>query len=269
MSRRYPPELHDFMRAFIPGHTAKEISEAVADRFGIEMTPQMVKRYKQNRKIRSRTKGGLPTGTPSATFPAKIGEYIRRNHVGVGPTEMTERLNRLFGTAYAPRQLKAYYKNHRINSGLSGRFPKGHNPYNKGRKGMQMHPNAVATQFQKGHTPANKTPIGTVLMKDDGYLWKKVGEGARDWRQLHRLIWEEAHGEIPKGHMITFKDGNRENVVPENLEIITRAEHMTLTRKNLRTNDKALTESGILVARLTCVIAEKKKGKKENANDKQ
>ena len=51
MSRRYPPELHEFLREFIPGHTSREISEAVNDRFGICMTENMVKCYKQNRKI--------------------------------------------------------------------------------------------------------------------------------------------------------------------------------------------------------------------------
>ena len=262
MSRRYPPELHEFLKKFIPGHTAREISEAVADRFGIEMTADMVKSYKQNRKIRSGTPCGLPAGTPSNVFPAEVGEYIRKHHKGVGPTEMTKKINEIFGADYKPKQLNAYYKNHGLNSGLDGRFQKGHVPANKGRKGMPMHPNAVTTQFKKGHTPANKTPIGTVLMKDDGYLWKKVGEGARDWKQLHRMIWEEAHGEIPEGYLITFKDGNRENVALDNLELITKAESIELTRRGLRTSDKDLTETGILIARLNCKLFKTKKEKR-------
>lgn len=35
---------------------------------------------------------------------------------------------------------------------------------------------------------------------------------------LHRLVWEQNFGPIPKGHKIYFKDGNTMNCKPENLE---------------------------------------------------
>jgi hypothetical protein len=34
---------------------------------------------------------------------------------------------------------------------------------------------------------------------------------------LHRLIWEEAHGKVPPDHVVIFNDGNKENIVIENL----------------------------------------------------
>ena len=259
MSRRYPPELHEFMKAFIPGHTCREISEAVADRFGIQMTAGMIKSYKTNRKIRSGTPCGLPKGHPSETFPQHIADYIRENYEEVGPTEMTKRLNAAFGTSYTTKQLTAFYKNHGLNSGLTGQFEKGHVPINKGRKGMAMHPNAVATQFKPGHRPANKLPIGTVLEKADGYLWRKIGEGARDWRQEHILRWEEANGPLPEGGMITFLDGDKHNVEISNLKLINNDINLELNRRKLRTGDKELNETAILIADLSTKARKAKK----------
>ncbi len=153
MSRRYPPELHEFMRSFIPGHTAQEISAAVCDRFGIIMTTEQVKSYKSNRRIRSGTPCGTPSGSPSKLFPAEVISYIRDNHKGTGTYRMPSSLNAKFGTSYTRSQIKAFYSNHHLRSGVDVRFQKGHVPHNKGKKGMLMHPNAVATQFKKGSTP--------------------------------------------------------------------------------------------------------------------
>jgi len=43
---------------------------------------------------------------------------------------------------------------------------------------------------------------------------------------VHVLIWQEAHGPVPKGHIIVFRDGNLENLSLDNLECISRAENM-------------------------------------------
>ncbi|WBH53522.1 hypothetical protein PALA8_04322 [Pseudomonas aeruginosa] len=48
----------------------------------------------------------------------------------------------------------------------------------------------------------------------------------RDWKGIHILLWEEHFGPIPTGHCVCFKDNNKQNVVIDNLEIITRAERM-------------------------------------------
>lgn len=263
MKRRYSPEFHEFMRSFIPGHTEKEIAAAIHDRFGIDMTTGMVKSYKGNYGIRSGTPCGTKKGTPSNTFPQEIVSYIQGNHAGVGPKEMAGRLNRTFGTSYTFQQLKAFYANHKINSGLTGCFQKGNVPPNKGKKGMTMHPNAIRSQFKPGHRPANKLPIGTVLEKSDGYLWRKIGEGARDWRQEHVLRWEEAHGPIPAGSVITFLDGDKHNVALDNLQMISRDVNIELTRRKMRTNDRDLTKTSILVATIRTATRKVKKNRGE------
>nr|WP_288356107.1 HNH endonuclease signature motif containing protein [uncultured Pseudomonas sp.] len=63
----------------------------------------------------------------------------------------------------------------------------------------------------------------------EGYLQRKVtdtGYPPRDWKGVHILLWEEAHGPVPSGHCLAFRDGNKRNITLENLELITRAERM-------------------------------------------
>lgn len=263
MARRYPKELHEFMAQFVPGHSCREIAAEVESRFGIIMTLNEVKCYKNNHKIRSGTRCGIEAGKPTLRFPAEVAEYIRQNHEGTGPTAMAVELNRIFGSDYTAAQIKSFYHNHKISSGLTGYFEKGSVPPNKGKKGMRMPPQVVRTQFKTGHTPANKLPIGTVLRKDDGYLWRKTGEGARDWKQEHIILWEEANGKLPEGYVVIFLDGDRENLKPENLRAISKQVHCILNSKHLRTGDRELTATGIMVAELSIALRKHKNEKKK------
>lgn len=43
---------------------------------------------------------------------------------------------------------------------------------------------------------------------------------------LHRYVWEQANGPIPKNMVIHHKDFNRGNWSLDNLEMLTRAEHI-------------------------------------------
>jgi len=70
-------------------------------------------------------------------------------------------------------------------------------------------------------------PIGTERISKDGYLERKVNDAlplqAR-WRAVHLLVWEAAHGRVPKGHAIAFANGNRRDIRPDNLQLISRRE---------------------------------------------
>jgi ssDNA-binding Zn-finger/Zn-ribbon topoisomerase 1 len=46
--------------------------------------------------------------------------------------------------------------------------------------------------------------------------------------RLHRVVWAETHEQaIPKGYDVHHIDGNRANNEPENLALLTRAQHMS------------------------------------------
>lgn len=49
---------------------------------------------------------------------------------------------------------------------------------------------------------------------------------------LHRYVWEQANGPIPKNMVVHHKDFNRGNWELNNLELLTRAEHITLHKIN-------------------------------------
>ena len=232
--------------------------------FGTNFTKETMKAYKGNHKLKSDTPGGLPKGHPSKQFPAPVTDFIRSNYLGVGPAEMTTMVNQAFNAAYSHNQIAAYYKNHKLNSGLTGQFEKGHIPMNKGKKGY-CSPGCEKGHFKKGCIPHNKTPIGTVRAKTDGYLWKKIGEGARDWKQLHILIWEEANGPIPDGHNLMFKDNNKENCSLDNLALVSKAEHGVMNRCGLRFEDPEHTETGILIAKVK-IAANKRKRRKSSCD---
>ena len=53
-----------------------------------------------------------------------------------------------------------------------------------------------------------------------------TGVTRRDYVNVHHLIWREAGNDIPPGHILIFRDGNKANFALENLELITRKENM-------------------------------------------
>jgi hypothetical protein len=110
---------------------------------------------------------------------------------------------------------KANFKGH-----PATQFKKGMTSWNKGTKGLQI--GGKETQFKKGQTPHNTKPIGFRSYRD-GYLVERVEKG---FEFVHKLIWKQHHGEIPKGLFVVFKDRNKNNICIENLEIIDRVEHI-------------------------------------------
>lgn len=117
------------------------------------------------------------------------------------------------------------------NVGAAYRFKPGIQVWNKGMKGL--HIGGEATQFKKGHLGGRAAdvvqPIGAVRISKDGYLQRKINNDLpfqKRWRGVHILVWEEINGPLPAGHAICFKDGNKQNVAIENLELVSRADLM-------------------------------------------
>lgn len=89
------------------------------------------------------------------------------------------------------------------------------------------------TRFKKGNRSgrANELhkPVGSERLSKDGYLERKINEDMpfqRRWRAVHLIEWEARHGPLPAGHALVFRDGDKTNRQPENLELVTRAELM-------------------------------------------
>lgn len=114
------------------------------------------------------------------------------------------------------------------NFGGATRFKKGETPWNKGvtfRAGGR----SEETRFKPGYHSHNKAQLGAERIRSDGYRERKVqdiGYPPKDWKCLHIILWEEHYGHVPKGHIVVFKNGNKEDIRIENMELLTRAENM-------------------------------------------
>lgn len=71
-------------------------------------------------------------------------------------------------------------------------------------------------------------PVGTERVGKDGYIVVKVREhpavpmSKDNWEQKHRYIYAQVHGEVPKGCVVMFADGDMRNFDPENLVAVPR-----------------------------------------------
>lgn len=183
------------------------------------------------------------------TYPADVKEFIEKNVKGITSSELTERINSQFGTTYGCNHIRAYMKNHGLTNGLNTQFKKGHISHNKGMRGICA-PGCEKGWFKKGCTPINHKHVGSERTDKDGYTWIKVAE-PRTWKFKHRVIWEQHHGEIPNTHAVIFLDGNKQNLDINNLALITRNELKIMNRQGLRSEYAHITETGILIAKLT------------------
>ncbi|WP_375191828.1 HNH endonuclease signature motif containing protein [Marinobacter sp.] len=124
-----------------------------------------------------------------------------------------------------------------------GCFKPGLKPWNKG-KPFNPGGRSAETRFKKGHNPHNWCPIGHERVSKDGILERKVtdtGVTKADFVPVHVLVWEAEHGPVPEGHIVIFKDGDRRNFDPSNLECISRAENMRRNTVHRLPKEVALT----------------------------
>ena len=156
------------------------------------------------------------------------------------------------------------------NPGIAYRFGPGHVPANKGLRRPGFAPGRMKdTQFKpgsrQGKAARNWKPVGTILMDPDGYLRIKVREAKPGeasgfgnvlvWPLMQRHVWEQAHGPIPSGHVIAFRNGDKRDVRLENLELISRTELMA--RNTVHTLPKPLARTIQLLGALNRQIRRK------------
>lgn len=99
----------------------------------------------------------------------------------------------------------------------------------RSRAVKRLHLNTGRQGFKKGQVVHNIKPIGyEMTTKHGGYTYVKVantGVKNKDFRAKHHLMYEKYNGEIPKGHIVIFLDGDRQNFEPDNLYALNRWVH--------------------------------------------
>lgn len=256
--RPYPKEIQTFIANRVAGLPTKDLTELVNKEFCTTYTRGQIRSYLKNHGLKTGIGRGIPAGTPTKLYPTEVREFIRNNYIGVGHQGMADLLNKTFGTTYTKGQMKAIYARFKLNSGRTGRFPKGGPPMNAIPKGSHLSPE---TEFKKGSKPRNQVSVGTEILRTDGYVYVKIAEPNK-WRQKHVLIWEAANGPKPENHRLLFGDGNRLNFDLDNLILVTPAQVVRLNQKRLIQNDVELTKAGIIIADIYNKIGERKRKNK-------
>ncbi|MDD5292867.1 MAG: HNH endonuclease signature motif containing protein [Candidatus Izemoplasmatales bacterium] len=216
-------------------------------------------------------------GTKQHKYSSEEISWLKENYKKHERPILLKMFNSTFHSDISDGALKSILKSHKIFSGRTGRFVKGQVSFNKGLRWDDfMTPagriRSLETTFKKGHTPCNTLPIGTLMMKGDGYVWVKVRETGlpnrpwRLWEQKHRLVWEGANGPIPKGYNIIFLDGNRWNFDLSNLMMLSKRQHATMCKLGMYTKDPDLTKTGILVVEVIRKACEKRETNEKQAN---
>lgn len=182
--------------------------------------------------------------------------FIKTFAFGHGYNEITDEFNKRFQPSITTNQIRGYLRNHKILTGRTGRFEKGHIPANKGTHNGGWEP----TQFKKGSIPANYKPVGTESCRNNykkgtKYIYIKVGEPNK-WRMKHVVVWEQHNGKVPSGKIVIFLDGDTTNTNISNLAMIDRKVSVRLNQLGLRYNNKDLTITGINLAELIVKLHE-------------
>lgn len=148
---------------------------------------------------------------------------------------ITERFNTRFKRNLSVENIKRLCVRQGWRSEDNGCFKPGQKSWNKGIKGFM---GANVTSFKKGQVPHNHRPVGWLRVTVDGYLEIKVAE-PKKFKAVHRIVYENHIGPIPKGHVVVFRDGDSRNVDPDNLVAICRLE---LSQLNKLGHKRALPE---------------------------
>lgn len=264
---RYPDEVAEYIVNHVKGTTTRQLVAELNERFSVKycmnFTEAKIKAYKHNHCLKSGTKGGAPKGF-STVYPKGMEEFVRSIAKGKTSRELVEAVNKKYGKdTINHTKMRTYMKNHKITNGIDCRFKKGNVPANKGAQmSEEQYKTCKGTMFKKGHKALNTMKLGEHTHTTDGYVIKKVQEEGiqrERFKFLHKEVWEKYNGPIPKGMIVGFLDGNKDNCSIDNLFLIDKATNLRLNQKKLRFNNAELTKTGIKIAELSVAVDRRKK----------
>lgn len=206
-----------------------------------------------------------------AQWTEEIKDFLREQIKTHSIAECAELIKEHFNWENMNREkVKGALMRYNIKTGRTGYFLKGTIPPNKGKSmSQELRDKVKDTWFQKGHRPKNELPIGTRIFSKEGYLVEKVRDeigikACERWRPVHQLLWEKERGPIPEGYVVTFLDGDITNITIENLALVSRRVHASMTHYKLRFKNAELTKAGIAMTKLKLAINDRKTCLKEN-----
>lgn len=156
-------------------------------------------------------------------------EYLKEIAEGRSRKEITKLFNEKFNLDLPFEKVRDYMNNNGIKNNLDTRFKKGYLVKEQKIKDLRK-------------------PIGTETTWVNGYKRIKISE--KKWVYKHHYIWEQHHGEIPKGYSVIFLDKNKENFNINNLAVVSRKELLFINNKGFLKEDTDLSKVGVTLAKL-------------------
>jgi hypothetical protein len=203
-------------------------------------------------------------GKPHHYYTPEEIRFIKKKIAGRSYAEITDLFNKRFGLRGKKKltldQMRGVIKRYGLCNGRDRRFRPGQIPHNKGKKGY-CPPGSEKGWFRPGHRPQNWQPVGTERISSEGYVDIKI-RNPRTWKAKHRIIWEQAHGKVPRGHAVIFADGNKLNIRLDNLLLVSRGELAVMNNLGLISAHGDLTTIGKSIADIKMLIARRKRGAK-------
>lgn len=226
-------------RAYTPAQDA--VIREYYGRVPVDTLAHVLERTECSVKSRA-TKLGLSLTRRREWQPAEL-DILRELYPTTDTQQLADMLNRTVDSITSQANIQGVHKTREYIAALgkkgtvhpkavASRFQRGMTTWNKGKKGYM---GANATSFRKGNLPHNTRQDGDLGVRTDSktgkaYIYQRVS--LAHWEPLHRLIWEQAHGPIPAGMIVVFRDGDASNVTLDNLEIISRVENMNRNTKH-------------------------------------
>lgn len=270
MKKKYTPEIERYIRKHSEEMTGPEMVEKLKEKFGLDVNRKALSSYYKVHHFHTCPRTGRKSPWARITTP-EMDKFILKHYKGTGHRAMAEMVNAKFGTNFTAEQIKGYYHRNKLDSGLTGYFPKGQPSWTKGLtwddfmpKESQEH--SRRTQYKKGHIPHNGgAPIGELRERTDKtgrvYVYVKTAQPGT-WRPKHVVEWEKHHGPVPAGYVVSFCDGNSRNWNINNLIISTRAEHAIKNHLNVHGYDRQSEAVANRIADIKLAINKKKRRKK-------
>ena len=150
-------------------------------------------------------------------IPYKHINYVKQNYPQKTAKQITEELGIKATTVRNIIQKL-------ITEGKVQRRPKWTPP--KGGKPFYINTKPNRTSFQKGHIPQNFCEIGSERKPNaEGIIMVKVAH-PNTWISKQAYLYQTHIGAIPEGHIVVFKDHNKQNFSLDNLIAISRRENL-------------------------------------------
>lgn len=257
MGRRKTAEEANWLAERYPTTPNVELLDAFERRFGWRMTNSSLASWACDAGLRKSSRGVAWREHP------EYDQFLRETVPGRSESEIADAFEREFGIRLTASQVGNAKARLGVRSGtVGGRFEPGNVPANKGRTWDEMgipedkRERMRSGQFKPGNLPWTTRAVGEERVTKDGYVEVHVAQHRRErpndqWVMKHRLVWEESNGRrLRPDEIVVFADGDRRNFDPDNLVVMTMAEHAVIIRSGITYADRETCETAIGIARL-------------------